>query len=67
LESLTLAVAAAHLGASRCAVSGQSPGGEQVDGLVEEYGEVALTHFARQVASLDPSRRRALQRLARKS
>ena len=39
----------------------------QVDGLVEEYGEVALTHFARQVASLDPSRRRALQRLARKS
>ena len=39
----------------------------QVDGLVEEYGEVALTHFARQVASLDPARRRALQRLARKS
>jgi len=39
----------------------------QVDELVEEYGEVALTHFARQVASLDPARRRALQRLARKS
>src|SRR3989440_11165953 len=38
----------------------------QVDELVEEYGEVALTHFARQVASLDPARRRALQRLARK-
>ena len=39
----------------------------QVDELVEEYGEVALAHFARQVASLDPARRRALQRLARKS
>jgi predicted transcriptional regulator len=40
---------------------------DQVDELVEQYGEVALTHFARQVASLDPARRRALQRLARKS
>src|SRR6476646_2344964 len=39
----------------------------QVDELVEQYGEVALTHFAKQVASLDPARRRALQRLARKS
>ena len=39
----------------------------QVDELVDEYGEVALTHFARQVAGLDPARRRALQRLARKS
>src|SRR5271154_4088464 len=37
----------------------------QVEDLVDEYGEVALTHFARQVASLDPARRRALQRLAR--
>lgn len=36
-----------------------------VDGLVAEYGDVALTHFARQVAQLDPERRRALQRLAR--
>lgn len=41
--------------------------GAQVDSLVEEYGEVALTHFARQFASLDPGRRRALQRLARKT
>jgi predicted transcriptional regulator len=40
---------------------------DQVDALVAQYGEVALTHFARQVASLDPARRRALQRLARKS
>jgi predicted transcriptional regulator len=39
----------------------------EVDELVEQYGDVALTHFARQVASLDPARRRALQRLARKS
>ena len=37
----------------------------QVDELVERYGDVALTHFAREVASLDPARRRALQRLAR--
>jgi predicted transcriptional regulator len=37
-----------------------------VEGLVAEYGDVALSHFARQVAGLDPARRRALQRLARK-
>ena len=39
----------------------------QVDELVDQYGDVALSHFARQVASLDPARRRALQRLARES
>jgi BlaI family transcriptional regulator, penicillinase repressor len=38
----------------------------QVDELVSQYGDVALSHFARQMASLDPARRRALQRLARK-
>jgi predicted transcriptional regulator len=38
-----------------------------VEGLVAEYGDVALSHFARQVATLDPERRRALQRLARGS
>src|SRR5438067_2635496 len=38
----------------------------QVEGLVAEYGDVALSHFAQQVAGLDPARRRALQRLARK-
>ncbi|MCW3027608.1 MAG: transcriptional repressor, CopY family [Solirubrobacterales bacterium] len=38
-----------------------------VEGLVAQYGDVALSHFAQQVASLDPARRRALQRLARKS
>src|SRR6202011_5376470 len=35
----------------------------EVDELVDQYGEVALSHFARQVASLDPARRRALERL----
>ena len=39
----------------------------QVEDLVEQYGEVALSNFAQQIASLDPSRRRALQRLARKA
>jgi predicted transcriptional regulator len=38
-----------------------------VSELVEEYGEVALSHFARQMAELDPKRRRQLQRLARKN
>ena len=37
-----------------------------VSELVEQYGEVALSHFARQMAELDPKRRRQLQRLARK-
>lgn len=41
--------------------------GADVDALVAQYGEVALTHFARQMAELDPARRRAVQRLARKS
>ena len=39
----------------------------EVDGLVSQYGDVALSHFARQMAALDPARRRSLQRLARKS
>ena len=38
----------------------------EIEGLVAQYGDVALSHFARQVAQLDPARRRALQRLARK-
>jgi predicted transcriptional regulator len=36
-----------------------------VNDLVAQYGDAALTHFARQIAGLDPARRRALQRLAR--
>ncbi len=39
----------------------------EVQELVAQYGDVALSHFARQVASLDPARRRALQRLAREA
>lgn len=39
----------------------------EVDALVEQYGDVALSNFAQQMAALDPARRRALQRLARKS
>jgi predicted transcriptional regulator len=38
----------------------------EVRALVDEYGDVALSHFARQVAGLDLARRRALQRLARR-
>jgi predicted transcriptional regulator len=38
----------------------------EVDDLVSQYGDVALSHFARQMATLDPARRRALERLARK-
>jgi predicted transcriptional regulator len=37
-----------------------------VDSLVERYGDAAFSHFARQIAQLDPDRRRELQRLARK-
>lgn len=37
----------------------------EVDDLVAQYGDVALSQFAQQMASLDPARRRALQRLAR--
>jgi predicted transcriptional regulator len=38
----------------------------EVEQLVSQYGDVALSHFAEQMAKLDPARRRALQRLARK-
>jgi predicted transcriptional regulator len=38
----------------------------EVEDLVAQYGDVALSNFAQQMASLDPARRRALQRLARK-
>jgi predicted transcriptional regulator len=39
----------------------------EVEDLVAQYGDVALSNFAQQMAELDPARRRALQRLARKS
>lgn len=38
----------------------------EVDGLVEQYGEMALVNFARTMASLDPARRRKLAQLARR-
>jgi predicted transcriptional regulator len=37
----------------------------EVASLVDQYGDVALGHFARQMAELDPDRRSALERLAR--
>jgi predicted transcriptional regulator len=37
----------------------------EVAALVETFGDVALGHFARQMAELDPDRRSALERLAR--
>jgi predicted transcriptional regulator len=37
-----------------------------VDSLVEQFGDLALGHFARQMAQLDPQRRRSLQRVALK-
>ena len=39
----------------------------EVAALVHQYGDVALSHFAQQMAGLDPARRRALQRQARKA
>jgi predicted transcriptional regulator len=38
----------------------------EVGALVDQYGEVALVHFARQVAALDSRRREQLRRLARR-
>lgn len=40
--------------------------GAEVMALVEEFGDVALTHFAAQMAKLDPRRREQLRRLARR-
>ncbi|MDQ6730260.1 MAG: BlaI/MecI/CopY family transcriptional regulator [Actinomycetota bacterium] len=40
--------------------------GTEVEALVHEYGDLALTHFARQMSQIDPKRLRALQRLAGK-
>jgi predicted transcriptional regulator len=39
----------------------------EVSAIVETFGDVALGHFARQIAELDPERRLALERLARGS
>lgn len=37
----------------------------EVGALVDNYGEAALVHFARQMDQLDPERREQLRRLAR--
>jgi predicted transcriptional regulator len=37
-----------------------------IESVVDQFGEVALAHIARQMAELDPEHRRSLQRLARK-
>jgi predicted transcriptional regulator len=39
----------------------------QVDALVDEWGELAFVHFAKQMATLDPRRRQQLARLARRA
>jgi predicted transcriptional regulator len=39
--------------------------GAEIGALVDEFGDVALVHFARQVDALDPERRAAVERLAR--
>lgn len=39
----------------------------ELDSIVDQFGELALAHIARQWARLDPQRRRALQRLARET
>ena len=37
----------------------------EVGALIENYGETALVHFARQMNQVDPERREQLRRLAR--
>jgi predicted transcriptional regulator len=39
----------------------------ELDSIVDQFGELALAHIARQLAGLDPRHRRALQRLARET
>jgi predicted transcriptional regulator len=39
----------------------------ELDTIVDQFGDLALAHIARQLAGLDPRRRRALQRLARET
>ena len=42
----------------------QARAGAQVGALVDEYGDVALAHFARRMSQLDPKRREQIRRLA---
>jgi predicted transcriptional regulator len=41
--------------------------GAAIDSVVEQFGDVALMHIARQMAGLTPEKRRSLHRLARKT
>jgi BlaI family transcriptional regulator, penicillinase repressor len=43
----------------------QARAGAQAGALVDEYGDVALAHFARHISKLDPERREQIRRLAR--
>jgi predicted transcriptional regulator len=36
-----------------------------LDSIVDQFGDLALAHIARQMAELDPERRRALEKIAR--
>lgn len=38
----------------------------EVEALVDQYGDAAFVHFARQMNTLDPKRREQLRRLARR-
>lgn len=42
----------------------QRRAGAEVEGLIDEFGDVALAHFAKSLSTLDPARRRQLRRLA---
>jgi predicted transcriptional regulator len=42
----------------------QQRAGAEVQDLIDEYGDVALAHFAQSLSTLDPARRRQLRRLA---
>jgi predicted transcriptional regulator len=42
----------------------QARASAQVGALVDEYGDVALAHFARHMSQLDPARREQIRRLA---
>jgi predicted transcriptional regulator len=41
--------------------------GAEIDSIVDQFGEVALAHIARQMAQLDSKHRRALERLVRET
>jgi predicted transcriptional regulator len=42
----------------------QRRAGAEVQGLVDQFGDVALAQFAKSLSELDPARRRQLRRLA---